>query len=97
MQHWLNEGPREGPWNAVARLGDAADSKRVDPKGKMWYEDTFCSRLAVATDPYLCRLDDLEMILGWWMGARFGILYCASRHALDGQFGCVGLGGAFWA
>jgi len=35
MQHWLNESPREGPWNAVARLGAAADSKRADPKGKM--------------------------------------------------------------
>jgi len=39
MQHWLNESPREGPWNAVARLGGAADSKRADPKGKIWYED----------------------------------------------------------
>ena len=39
MHHWLNESPREGPWSGVARLGDATDSKRADPKGKIWYED----------------------------------------------------------
>ncbi len=39
MQHWLNESPREGPWSGVARLGDATDSKRADPKGKIWYEN----------------------------------------------------------
>lgn len=74
MQHWLNESPREEPWSGVARLGGAADSKRGDPKGKIWYGDGLVLEVAVMADAFLCRSADPtahgvnDGRIGGWLG-----------------------------